>query len=58
MAPVACLEDEVNQCEHYSTCPTIEVWEGLYEVVSNYLENITIGELAKKQKDRITGNGI
>ena len=58
MAPVACLEDEENQCEHYNTCASIEVWEGLYEVICNYLKNITIGELARKQKDRLTGNGI
>lgn len=45
MAPVDCLEDEVNQCPRAHICPTIRIWEGLYKVINNYLDSITIADL-------------
>ena len=27
LAPVACLEDEVNQCPRFQQCATVEVWK-------------------------------
>ena len=33
LQPVACLDDKVNQCERYHECPTIEIWEGLGQVI-------------------------
>ncbi len=51
MAPVACLEDEINQCPRSAKCPTIEMWSGLYEVITNYLRGITIADLINKAKE-------
>lgn len=44
-APVACLEDEKNECARYNTCKTIKMWEGFSKVVSEYFENITLEDL-------------
>ena len=48
LAPVACLEDEVNECPRETACPTIGVWRGLYKVINDYLDNITLEDLVNK----------
>ena len=50
--PVACLDDEVNQCERYHECPTISVWEGLGKVIYEYLSSITIKDLVEDARRR------
>lgn len=50
MAPVECLEDEINQCPRVGVCPTVKLWKGLYDVVNNYLDNITIADLVAENK--------
>jgi Rrf2 family protein len=51
MAPVACLEGEVNQCERAKECPTIAFWEGLYKTINDYMDGTTIADLMKRVKD-------
>ncbi len=45
LAPVSCLEDEVNQCPRVEQCPMIEMWTGLYETINNYVDGITLEDL-------------
>lgn len=45
LAPVSCLDDEVNQCERVSKCPTIKFWEGLYKAVNDYVDSVTLEDL-------------
>ena len=45
LAPVACLEDEVNQCERVGYCQTLPMWEGLNKVISDYLDNVTLQDM-------------
>lgn len=51
LAPVACLEDESNQCPRVSRCPTIEFWTGLYKMINEYLDGTTILDLVKKAEE-------
>lgn len=51
MAPVACLDDEVNKCKRVSSCPTIKLWEGLYDAVMTYLDNVTLDDLVSHAGD-------
>lgn len=46
LAPIACLQDESNQCNRAVSCQTLPMWEGLYKVVEEYLSSITIADLA------------
>ena len=46
MAPVACLEDEENQCENAGDCPTLAMWTNLYKMTKEYFEGISIEDLA------------
>lgn len=46
LVPVACLQDEVNQCERCDKCETIDFWKGLYDVINKYTDSVTLYDLA------------
>lgn len=58
LAPVACLEDEANQCERAGFCKTLSMWKGLYDVVAGYLESITLQDLLEQHREQITDNYV
>lgn len=58
LAPVACLDDEENQCERYDICASIELWEELYRLISDFLKSKTIADLAETQKAKLLGMGL
>lgn len=45
LAPVSCLENSVSDCPRASECSTIFIWEGLYKVITEYLDNITLQDI-------------
>lgn len=53
LAPVTCLEDGLGGCERASKCMTKKLWQGLYEVVNNYVDSVTLEDLIN---DAIEGN--
>ncbi len=44
-APIACLETKPNECERYRICPTVGFWEGMYKVISDYVDSVTLKQL-------------
>lgn len=50
LAPVSCLEHEVNDCPRAETCMTLPVWEGLYKTVTEYLDGITLQDIIDNYK--------
>jgi Rrf2 family protein len=42
LAPVACLDDESNQCERAGFCMTLPMWQGLNKVIADYLDGINL----------------
>jgi transcriptional regulator, Rrf2 family len=51
IAPVSCLDSEVNPCERKNFCQTLYVWEGLYKVVNEYLDGITVQDIVDRIED-------
>lgn len=49
LAPVTCLDLEVNDCPRISECATLYIWEGLYETVRKYLDSITLEDIVKHE---------
>jgi Rrf2 family protein len=49
LAPVACLDHEPNRCPRRDICPTIGLWEGLYKVVNDYLDSVTLADIAEQE---------
>ena len=45
LAPVACLEEGARTCPRASICRTLPLWEGLNDVVTDYLSGFTISDL-------------
>lgn len=51
LAPVACLEHEPNTCEMRASCPTLPIWQGLYRVICEYLDGITLQDIIDNKKE-------
>lgn len=45
IAPIACLENNTLECERAADCMTLPMWKGLYKVIDDYLENITLQDI-------------
>ncbi len=50
-APVACLQYEENDCPRKADCATLQIWEGLYKTVTDYLDGITLADIVNKLND-------
>ena len=48
LAPVACLETDINDCPRANECITLPVWKGLYDVINEYLDSITLKDIIDK----------
>lgn len=49
--PVACMENEPNQCPRFAICKTIRFWDGLYKAVNDYVDSVTLAEIADEEPD-------
>jgi len=49
MAPVSCLESKDNLCPRCAECATLPVWQGLQNVVDNYLNGISLEDIISKE---------
>lgn len=55
LAPIACLEDPVNQCERAAECQVLPFWKGLGDVVNKYVDSYTLQDLLDQAND-LAGN--
>lgn len=52
LAPIACLQTDVNLCERVNECSTIDFWKGYYDVIKNYTKNVTLLDLVESEKNK------
>lgn len=52
LAPVACLEDEINQCSRQGGCVTLELWKELDEAIKGVVDNVTLARLVEWQREK------
>lgn len=52
LAPVSCLDTTPINCSRSASCPTLPVWQGLYQVINEYLDSITLQDLLNQQQER------
>ena len=50
LAPVACLQENAEDCVRASECRTLPMWAKLNSLVNEYLDSVTIADLIKKEK--------
>ena len=58
LSPVACLEHDPIECERSSECATLPVWQGLYRVINEYLDGITLQDILDQQRERYANDYI
>lgn len=45
LAPVSCLEESSTPCTRMVDCRTLSLWQGLDQVISEYLDRYTVADL-------------
>ena len=50
LASVACLEHDPIECSRSVGCATLPVWQGLYRVINEYLDGITLQDILDQQE--------
>lgn len=45
LAPVSCLDCKPNPCERAAECRTLPMWEGLDQMICDYLDGIRLSDL-------------
>ncbi len=50
LAPVTCLEADAAPCPRRAECPSLPVWQKLNDMVQDYLDSITLGDLMPERQ--------
>ena len=50
LAPVSCVSDDAEPCLRMASCRTRSLWQGLDKIIRDYLENITIADLTRRDE--------
>ena len=56
LAPVACLDHEPVECERSNECATLPIWQGLYRVITEYVDSITLQDIIDQHREREIDN--
>ena len=48
LAPVSCLEENADACPRIGRCRTLALWQGLNNVIHDYLKGVTIADLVEQ----------
>lgn len=51
LAPVSCLEDEINLCERQAECVSLRIWRELDDAISSVVDKYTLQDLIDWQND-------
>lgn len=51
LTPVSCMDNSPNICENADGCLTLPVYQGLYEVIINYLNGISLQDVISNKPD-------
>ncbi|MCM1145182.1 MAG: Rrf2 family transcriptional regulator [Blautia sp.] len=51
LTPVSCMENTPNRCENANNCITLPVYQGLYKVILDYLNGITLADVINRKND-------
>ena len=51
LAPVACMEGDVNDCPRHGICATLRLWEKINDAVEDVVESVTLADLVSWQSE-------
>ena len=49
LAPVACIEENAEECSRKDHCPTLPVWQKLDTLIRQFLDSITLADLMETE---------
>ena len=52
LSPVDCVDQDPILCERSPYCPTLPIWQGLAQVINEYLDGITLQDIIDQQHAR------
>lgn len=52
LAPVACLDGDVNTCQRQDSCATLVVWKKLYKAITDVVDSFTLEDLMEIERSR------
>jgi Rrf2 family protein len=58
LVPVACMDDEPNQCPCSQSCVTLDIWKQVDAAVSSVVDNITLEDLVIRQQKAGAPDGV
>lgn len=50
LAPVSCLDGDINTCQRQSACATLMVWKKLDDAIKSVVDNTTLQDLVDEQR--------
>lgn len=57
LAPVPCLDDEINSCKRQDVCVTLHLWQMLNAAISDVVDKVTLADLVEWQ-NQISDNYV
>ena len=57
VAPIPCLGSETNECPMSEQCFTLPFWSGLDDVINQYIDSVTLEQLAQSLPSANEGCG-
>ena len=58
LAPVDCAAQSPVECPRSADCPTLPVWQGLYKVINEYIDGITLQKIIDQKRERDAYNYV
>lgn len=52
LSPISCVEEGHTECERSGDCAMLPVWQGLYKVINEYLDGITLQDILDRHRER------
>ena len=49
LSPLSCIEDTPNQCPRSEYCMTLSFWEGMWKVINEYVDGVTLADLIQNE---------
>ena len=56
LAPVSCLDEDINHCEHAGRCTTLTVWQKLKDAIDDVVDHTTLADLIEEQRNMPEAN--
>lgn len=58
LSPISCIDDNPNRCARQNICPTVDFWQGLHQIINNYVDRFTLEDLLTQYKNKELNNFV